>query len=163
MYDGITIDERICNFINFDNTIKVKKLSETAIIPTRGSEQAAGYDLYADIQETTMIRPGDTLKVNTGIAIEIPDGYFGGIYPRSGLATKQGLAPANKVGVIDSDYRGPVIVALYNHSQVPQMVHPGDRIAQLIIQPYYSFIWEEVNELGETDRGDGGFGSTGTA
>ena len=151
---------RISGFV-FSEPIKVKKLSDTAKLPTRGSEHAAGYDLYANIKEITMINPGDVLKVNTGVAIEIPDGFFGGIYPRSGLATKQGLAPANKVGVIDSDYRGPIIVALYNHSNVPQLVHPGDRIAQLIIQPYMSFEWEEVDTLEETDRNTGGFGSTG--
>lgn len=142
--------------------IKIKRLTETAKLPTRGSEQAAGYDLYADLAETTVVYPGDVLKVNTGVSIAIPNGYFGGIYPRSGLATKQGLAPANKVGVIDSDYRGPLIVALYNQSSIPQMVDPGERIAQLIIQPYMSFKWKEVEELDETDRGDGGFGSTGT-
>lgn len=141
--------------------IKVKRLTDTAKLPIRGSEYAAGYDLYADLAETTMVGPGDTFKINTGIAVEIPDGFFGGIYPRSGLATKQGLAPANKVGIIDSDYRGPIIVALYNQSPIPQMVHPGDRIAQLIIQPYVAFEWEEVDELGETERGDGGFGHTG--
>lgn len=141
--------------------IPVKILSDTAILPTRGSEQAAGYDLYADIPEAILLGPGDTLKINTGISIAIPQGFFGGIYPRSGLATKQGLAPANKVGVIDSDYRGPIIVALYNQSAVPQFIHPGDRIAQLIIQPYVSFAWKEVKDLDETERGDGGFGSSG--
>ena len=141
--------------------IKIKKLSETAKLPTRGSEQAAGYDLYADIPESVLVAPGDTFKVNTGVAMAIPEGFFGGIYPRSGLATKNGLAPANKVGVIDSDYRGPIIVALYNHSALPQYVNPGDRIAQLIIQPYISFGWEEVDELDETERGDGGFGHSG--
>lgn len=147
--------------IGSNTLVPIKKLSDTAIIPTRGSKYAAGYDLYADIKEAIQINPGDTLKVSTGIAIAIPDGCFGGIYPRSGLATKQGLAPANKVGVIDSDYRGPIIVALYNHSNIPQIIHPGDRIAQLIIQPYWQFDWDEVNELDETERGEGGFGSTG--
>lgn len=147
--------------IGRDTLVPIKKLSDTAIIPTRGSKYAAGYDLYADIKEAIQINPGDTLKVSSGIAIAIPEGCFGGIYPRSGLATKQGLAPANKVGVIDSDYRGPIIVALYNHSNIPQIIHPGDRIAQLIIQPYWQFDWEEVDELNETERGEGGFGSTG--
>ena len=142
--------------------IQIKKLSDTAIIPTKGSKDAAGFDLYADIHETVMILPGDTFKVPTGISIAIPDGCFGGIYPRSGLATKQGLAPANKVGVIDSDYRGEVIVALYNHGSLPRMIRPGDRIAQLIIQPYLKATWEEVDELDITERGEGGFGSTGT-
>ena len=145
-----------------NNPINIKKLSNTAKFPTRGSEEAAGYDLYADIPEPVLVAPGDTFKVNTGISIAIPNGFFGGIYPRSGLATKQGLAPANKVGIIDSDYRGEVIVALFNQSPVPQYVHPGDRIAQLIIQPYVKFDWNIVEELDETDRGVGGFGSTGT-
>lgn len=147
--------------IGSNTLVPIKKLSDTAIIPTRGSKYAAGYDLYADIKEAIQINPGDTLKISSGIAIAIPEGCFGGIYPRSGLATKQGLAPANKVGVIDSDYRGPIIVALYNHSNIPQIVHPGDRIAQLIIQPYWQFDWDEVDELDETERGEGGFGSTG--
>lgn len=147
--------------IGSDTLVPIKKLSDTAIIPTRGSKYAAGYDLYADIKEAIQINPGDTLKVSSGIAIAIPEGCFGGIYPRSGLATKQGLAPANKVGVIDSDYRGPIIVALYNHSNIPQIIHPGDRIAQLIIQPYWQFDWDEVDELNETERGDGGFGHSG--
>lgn len=147
--------------IGRDTLVPIKKLSDTAIIPTKGSKYAAGYDLYADIKEAIQINPGDTLKVSSGIAIAIPEGCFGGIYPRSGLATKQGLAPANKVGVIDSDYRGPIIVALYNHSNIPQIIHPGDRIAQLIIQPYWQFDWDEVDELNETERGEGGFGSTG--
>lgn len=149
--------------------MEIKLLSSTAKIPTRGSEYAAGFDLYADSVEninssegwSLQINPGETVKVNTGISIALPDGTFGGIYPRSGLATKQGLAPANKVGVVDEDYRGPVIVALYNHSNFPQIIHQGDRIAQLIIQPY---VWEPlhvVEELSLTDRGDGGFGSSG--
>lgn len=149
--------------------MEIKLLSSTAKIPTRGSEYAAGFDLYADSVEninssegwSLQINPGETVKVNTGISIALPDSTFGGIYPRSGLATKQGLAPANKVGVIDEDYRGPIIVALYNHSNLPQIIHQGDRIAQLIIQPY---VWEPlhvVEELSLTDRGDGGFGSSG--
>ena len=151
--------------------MEIKKLTETAILPTHGSKSAAGRDLYADSIEglgqlepdwTLQIQPGETVKVNTGIAIAIPDGFFGGIYPRSGLATKQGLAPANKVGVIDSDYRGPIIVALHNHSDMPQMIHQYDRIAQLILQPYYNYSWEVVDELDSTERGEGGFGSTGT-
>ena len=147
--------------IDRNTLVPIKRLSDTAIIPTRGSKYAAGYDLYADIKEAIQINPGDTFKVSSGIAIAIPKGCFGGIYPRSGLATKQGLAPANKVGVIDSDYRGPIIVALYNQSNIPQIIHPGDRIAQLIIQPYWQFDWDEVDELDTTDRGEDGFGSTG--
>lgn len=147
--------------IDRNTLVPIKRLSDTAIIPTRGSKYAAGYDLYADIKEAVQINPGDTFKVSSGIAIAIPEGCFGGIYPRSGLATKQGLAPANKVGIIDSDYRGPIIVALYNHSNIPQIIHPGDRIAQLIIQPYWQFDWDEVDELDTTDRGEDGFGSTG--
>ena len=141
--------------------MKIKRLTDTAKIPTRGSQYAAGYDLYADIKETTYVNPGDTFKVPTGIAIAIPEGLFGGIYPRSGMACKQGLAPANKVGIIDSDYRGELIVMLYNQSPIPQIVRPGDRIAQLIIQQYIPFEWTEVDELDSTERGDGGFGSTG--
>jgi dUTP pyrophosphatase len=147
--------------IDRNTLVPIKKLSDSAIIPTRGSKYAAGYDFYADIKESVQINPGDTFKVSSGIAIAIPEGCFGGIYPRSGLATKQGLAPANKVGVIDSDYRGPIIVALYNQSNIPQIIHPGDRIAQLIIQPYWQFDWYEVDELDTTDRGEDGFGSTG--
>lgn len=148
-------------------SIKIKKLTETAKLPTRGSEQAAGYDLYADsvnIDErdwVLRIDPGQTVKIGTGVAVAIPEGYFGGIYARSGLSIKNGLAPANKVGVGDADYRGELIVALHNHSNEPQIVHQGDRIAQLIIQPYLPFTWNEVDELDDTERGDGGFGSTG--
>lgn len=149
------------------NFIKIKKLTESAKLPTRGSEQAAGYDLYADSANigsknwVLKIYPGETVKIGTGIAVAIPDGYFGGIYARSGLSIKSGLAPANKVGVIDSDYRGELIVALHNHSDVPQLIHKGDRIAQLIVQPYYSFDWFPVDELDDTERGAGGFGSSG--
>ena len=150
--------------------IRFKKLSADAITPTKGSKEAAGYDLYAnnydfanDLKDwTLMILPGETVKIYTDIAVELPEGYFGGIYARSGLACKSGLAPANKVGIIDSDYRGPIIVCLYNHSSMPQLIHKGDRIAQLIVQPYLEFEWEEVKELDETRRGANGFGSTGT-
>jgi len=147
--------------------VKMKKIKEDAILPTRGSTEAAGYDLYANSIKVGSdnweldIDPGQTVKIGTGIATEIPDGYFGGIYARSGLATKQGLAPANKVGVVDADYRGELIVALHNHSNKIQTIHKGDKIAQLIIQPYLSFEIEEVDELSETERGEGGFGSTG--
>ena len=139
-----------------------KKLNENAVTPTRGSIQAAGWDLYTCIDEPVWIQPHETVKIGTGIALAIPDGYYGAIYARSGLATKQGLRPANAVGVVDSDYRGEVIVALHNDSENPQSVVPAERIAQLVICPYaFVYEWEEVNELDETDRGEGGFGSTG--
>lgn len=145
--------------------LKIKRVREDAILPTRGSEEAAGYDLYANFfnneYDCWMIQPGETVKVKTGIAVAIPKGYFGGIYARSGLSIKNGVAPANKVGVIDSDYRGEIIVALHNHSNKSQLITKGDRIAQLIVQPYCSFEWQEVDELDDTERGEGGFGSTG--
>lgn len=148
--------------------MEIKKLYEDAILPTRGSADAAGWDLYAygydgASGDWTLIVPADTtVKINTGISIALPAGSFGGIYSRSGLATKQGLAPANKVGVIDSDYRGPIIVALHNHGNLPQTIHKGDRIAQLIVQPYLDVSLVEVKNLDETERGAGGFGSTGS-
>lgn len=155
-----------------DNTFSMnfKRLYDSAIVPTRGSDYAAGYDLYACGYENQMynaesweifVNPGDTIKINTGIAVAIPNCFFGGIYARSGLACKQGLAPANKVGVIDADYRGELIVCLYNQSSVPKKISKGDRIAQLIIQPYVAFELNEVENLDNTNRGDGGFGSTG--
>ena len=143
--------------------IKIKKLNENAIIPTRGSEQAAGYDLYACIPERILINPHKTVKIGTGLSMEIPEGYFGAIFARSGLATKQGIRPANCVGVCDSDYRGEYIVALYNDTNGIKMVEPNDRIAQLIVMPYLSVDFKEVNELSDTNRGVGGFGSTGKA
>lgn len=152
-------------------TIEAKKLYESAIMPTRGSEYAAGLDLYACGYENSMtdgtdwsvfVNPGDTIKINTGIAVAIPELHFGGIYARSGLACKNGLAPANKVGVIDSDYRGELIVCLYNQSSVPQKISKGDRIAQLIIQAYVDVDLVECEKLDDTERGEGGFGSTGT-
>ena len=139
--------------------IKIKKLSEKATIPTCGSPCSAGADLYSC--EEVMIMPGRTTMVKTDIAVEIPEGYFGGIFARSGLATKAGLRPANGVGVIDSDYRGEIIVALYNASGHMRMVEKGERIAQLVIMPYLSTEFEEVEELSETQRQAGGFGSTG--
>lgn len=150
--------------------LKFKKLNDNAQLPTKGSQYAAGLDLYAnnhggmdaDKGWTLIIQPGETVKIGTGLAAAIPEGYFGGIYARSGLATKQGLAPANKVGVIDSDYRGEIIVALHNSSTVPQTIHGGDRIAQLIVQPFLAVKWEEAEELDSTERGDGGFGHTGS-
>lgn len=142
--------------------VEIKRLTETAVLPVRGSAQAAGYDLCADLSETLVIAPGETAKVATGLSFALPEGYFGGIYARSGLATKRGLRPANCTGVIDSDYRGPVIVALYNDSKDAQTIEPGERIAQLIVQPYLTVTFEEVETLDETERGAGGFGSTGT-
>ena len=141
--------------------VEVKKLSETAVLPLRGSKQAAGYDLCADIKEPLSIAPGETVKVETGLAFAIPEGYFGGIFARSGLSTKKGLRPANCTGVIDSDYRGPIIVALHNESGEARVVEPGERIAQLIVLPYLAVEFDEVAELDETERGEGGFGSTG--
>jgi len=143
-------------------TIKIKKLNENAIIPTRGSEQAAGYDLYACTNSPIVITPHETIKVGTGLAIEIPNGYFGAIFARSGLATKQGLRPSNCVGVCDSDYRGEYIVALHNDTDIPQTINPMERIAQLVVMPFLEVNFEEVDELDDTKRGDGGFGSTGT-
>lgn len=142
--------------------IKIKKLNDNATIPTRGSEYAAGYDLYANNKEMITVEPHQTTKIGTGIAMEIPDGYFGGIFARSGLATKSGLRPANCVGVVDSDYRGEIIVALHNDTDTPRVVDVQERVAQLIIMPYLSFDFTVVNELGDTERGIGGFGSTGT-
>ena len=139
--------------------MKIKLLSDKAKIPTRGSEEAAGWDLYAATD--AIIPPHFTVKVSTDIAIEIPVGYFGAVFARSGLATKQGLRPANCVGVIDSDYRGPVIVALHNDSDQIREIFSGDRIAQLVFIPYSSWDWEVVDELSDTDRGDGGFGHSG--
>lgn len=151
-------------------SIKIKRLTETAKIPTKGSEYAAGFDLYADNfgdfksekEWSLMILPGETVKIKTGVAVALPENTWGGIYARSGLATKQGLAPANKVGVIDSDYRGEIIVALHNHSGYQQMLHQGDRVAQLVIHEFKPYDFEEVDELDDTDRGEGGFGSTGS-
>ena len=144
--------------------IKIKKLNENAVIPTQGSEYAAGVDLYATPPTmSTNIPAGQTAKINTGICVEIPNGYFGAIFARSGLATKRGLRPANCVGVIDSDYRGEVIVALHNDTDKCESIHVGDRIAQLVILPYLPVEFEEVDELSNTDRGEGGFGSTGVS
>ena len=143
--------------------VKIKLLSETAKTPTRGSEYAAGYDLYADPKdENVTINPGETVMIPTNVAMEIPIGYFGGIYARSGLSIKKGLAPANKVGVIDSDFRAGVVVALHNDSNETRTIEKGERIAQLIIQPFLDVDFNVVDELTDTERGEGGFGSTGT-
>ncbi len=141
--------------------INIKKLDPRATIPTYGSEFSAGADLYAISDADITIEPGKTVLVHTGIALEIPAGYGGFIFARSGLASKKGLAPANKVGVIDADYRGEIMVALHNHSSVSATVSAGERIAQLVIMPYLAAEFFEVGELSETVRGEGGFGSTG--
>ena len=138
----------------------IEKMNDLAKIPTRGSAEAAGYDLYAASSYDIEIPPHETIKIGTGLKMAIPKGYFGAIYARSGIAVKQGLRPANCVGVIDSDYRGEVIVALHNDTEEHQVVLAGSRIAQLIIAPYAEVTIEESN-LDETDRGEGGFGSTG--
>lgn len=142
-------------------TINLKKVNENAIIPTQGHKADAGYDLYACLEMDNIIYPGETLKIPTGIAVEIPEGYFGGVFARSGLATKQGLRPANCVGVVDAPYRGEIIVALYNDSKTPQRISHGDRVAQLVMIPILSIEFNVVDELSETNRGSGGFGSTG--
>ena len=141
--------------------VNIKKLSERATVPTYGSEYSAGADLYACIEGDLEIKPHTTVVVPTGIAIELPLGYAGLIYARSGLATKKGLAPANKVGVVDCDYRGEVKVALHNHSEAAQTIASGERIAQLVITPYLTAQFIECDALSETVRGEGGFGSTG--
>ena len=142
--------------------IKVKKLNEKATLPTQGSEWSAGWDLYACIDEPVCIHPSCTVKIGTGLSFDLPNYTFGGIFPRSGIATKRGLRPANTPGVCDSDYRGEYIVALHNDSESPQWVEPGERIAQLIVLPYVPIKFQEVEELSETERGAGSFGSTGT-
>lgn len=141
--------------------IRVKKLSPNAILPTYGSAEAAGADLYACLDAPVTIAPGETAWIPTGLALEVPKGCAGLVYARSSLGVKRGLAPANKVGVIDSDYRGQVMVALHNHSQEDQVVNPGERVAQLVITPVFTPGFREVDDLSETDRGSGGFGSTG--
>ncbi len=143
-----------------DITVKYKKLSPDAILPSYGTEFAAGADIYALCEGPVTVEAGKTVLVHTGIALAIPDGFVGLIYARSGLASKKGLAPANKVGVIDSDYRGEIMVALHNHSEQAVTVEQGDRIAQLVIAPYYTAKFEE-SDLTDTERGVGGFGSTG--
>ncbi len=142
-------------------SIKIKKLDPNAIIPTYGSAYAAGADLYACMNDSLTILPGETILIHTGLAMEIPEGYAGLIYPRSGIASKRGLAPANKVGVVDPDYRGEFMVALHNHSHIPQIVEPKERIAQLVITPFVTGSFELTDDLSDTVRGTGGFGSTG--
>ena len=142
--------------------MNIKKLDPRAIVPTYGSAFAAGADLYACEGGEVTIEAGETRLIHTGIAMAIPEGLVGLVYARSGLASKRGLAPANKVGVIDSDYRGEIMVALHNHSDKPQTVADGERIAQIVFAPYYAADFNVVDELGDTVRGEGGFGSTGT-
>jgi dUTP pyrophosphatase len=143
------------------NPIKVKKLRPGAQLPTYGTAFSAGADLYACLEEPVTIAPGETKKIPTGLAMEIPVGFAGLIYARSGLGTKQGLAPANKVGVVDSDYRGEFMVFLHNHSAETRTVSHGDRVAQLVVTPVFTPGFEETDELTDTARGAGGFGSTG--
>ena len=142
--------------------LKIKKLNANAKIPTYATECSAGADLYALLDEAVTVQPAETVLIKTGIALEIPNNYVGLIYSRSGLATKRHLAPANKVGVIDSDYRGEILVALHNHSNSPQIIENGERIAQLVITPYIQAEFIEADALSDTERSDGGFGSTGT-
>ena len=141
--------------------IPIKKLRPSAILPSSGSAFAAGYDLHACIEEPVTIPAGKTVKVGTGLSMEIPEGYFGAVFDRSGLASKSGIRPANCVGVCDSDYRGEYIVPLHNDTDMDYVVHPGDRIAQLIVMPFLSVQFEETEELSETGRGTSGFGSSG--
>lgn len=144
-------------------SVNIKKLTKTAKMPLRGSNHAAGYDLYADLrgEDFVLVPPHKTMKIGTGLAIEIPDGYFGGVFARSGLATREGLRPANAVGVIDSDYRNELIVAIHNDTDVDRFVNNGERIAQLVVLPHLEVDFVEVDELSITSRGMGGFGSTG--
>ena len=143
------------------NSVRVKKLHPNAVLPTYGSAEAAGADLYACLEEAVTIAPGEVYRVPTGIALEVPKGCAGLVYARSSMGAKRGLAPANKVGVVDSDYRGEVKVVLLNHSNQPQTLQPGERVAQFVITPVLQPVYEEVEELTDTDRGQGGFGSTG--
>ncbi len=141
--------------------VKIKKLFDNAIVPTYGTEHSAGADLYAYLDRAEEIKPGETKFISTGVCMEIPEGLVGLVYARSGLACKQGLAPANKVGVIDSDYRGEVKVVLHNHSNETRIVENGQRIAQIVFAPYVFGEFEVVDQLQDTVRGQGGFGSTG--
>jgi len=141
--------------------IKVKKLTSKAKLPTRGSASAAGYDLYADIEKEVRIAPHTTEMIGTGLSMEIPEGYFGAIFARSGLASRESLRPANCVGVVDSDYRGPFMIALHNDGEQERVITPGERIAQLVVIPYLPVEFTEADTLSDTGRGSGGFGSTG--
>lgn len=141
--------------------VRLKKLNEKAIVPSYGTEFAAGADLYALAEDTIEIKAHETVLIHTGVALEIPEGFVGLIFARSGLASKQGLAPANKVGVIDSDYRGEIMVPLHNHTDSTKTIKGAERIAQLVIMPYVSAEFELCDEFSETARGENGFGSTG--
>lgn len=141
--------------------VRIKKLHPDAVIPTYGTPFAAGADLYACMDSSVTIEPGQTQFIHTGLAVEIPVGFAGLVYARSGLACKKGIAPANKVGVIDADYRGEIMVALHNHSSETVTIESCERIAQLVIAPFLTAQFEETDELGDTERGEGGFGSTG--
>ena len=145
-----------------EERIEIKKLNDKATIPTYGSVDAAGADLYACIDTPETIMPHETKLIKTGLAMAIPKGVVGLIFARSGLASKRGLAPANKVGVVDADYRGEVMVALHNHTNVEQTIESGERIAQMAFIPYIKGNFNIVDELSETVRGTGGFGSTGS-
>ena len=143
--------------------IKIKKLHDNAKVPTKAHPTDAGFDLYACLGNNIYIYPHETIMIPIGFAWEIPEGYFGAVFARSGLATKQGLRPANCVGVIDSDYRGEIIVAVHNDSGINRTISNGDRIAQLVIMPYLAVNFVEVDDLADTDRGKNGFGSTGVS
>ena len=143
------------------NPVRVKKLHPSATLPTYGSAEAAGADLYACLEAPVTVQPGETAWIGTGIALEVPVGCAGLVYARSGMAAKRGLAPANKVGVVDSDYRGEIKVVLLNHGTQPQTVEHGERIAQFVITPVLTPAYQEVEELTDSQRGTGGFGSTG--
>ena len=143
------------------NTVKIKRLNKLAKIPTKGTAESAGYDLYAATDKDIQIPPHSNVKIGTGIAMSIPNGFFGGIFARSGVATKRNMRPSNCVGIVDSDYTGEIIVSIHNDSTETKTIQRGERIAQLVIVPYLSVIFDEVDELDETERGDGGFGSTG--
>lgn len=145
-----------------EKKVNIKKLDENAKVPTYGSEFAAGADLYACMDEAIDIAPNTTEFIHTGLAFQIPEGYVGLVYARSGLGCKKGLAPANKVGVIDADYRGEVMVALRNHSTETRTIEPGDKVAQMVLTPYLKADYQIADELDDTIRGEGGFGSTGT-
>lgn len=141
--------------------VRFKRLNDLAKIPTRGSKFSAGYDLYAATDKDIQIPPHSTVKIGTGLAMDLPNGYFGAIVARSGIATKRGLRPANALGVCDEDYKGEYIVALHNDTTETKTVQAGERIAQLILLPYQTIDFKEVDELHDTERGIGGFGSTG--
>ncbi len=143
-----------------NNIVEIKKVDERATIPTYGTIDSAGADLYAVLDSELTIKPGETVLIGTGLAMAIPQGYVGLVYARSSLGTKKGLAPANKVGVIDADYRGEVKVSLHNHSKENQTINPNERIAQIVFTPYLKVDFLEKEELSETIRGEGGFGST---